>query len=75
MGFSLQNITNLYITSTFLLFGYTFIDVYKKADNYFSASLIYMDDVITNFIFYNLVFSLGILFYKLCIFLFFVDVK
>ena len=34
-----------------------------------------MDDTVTNFIFYNLVFALGIVFYKSCIWLFFVEVK
>lgn len=58
-----------------MLFGYTFNEVYKKADNYFSAALIYLDDTITNFIFYNMIFSMGIVFYKVCIWLFFVEVK
>ncbi len=56
---SLANLTNFYLLSTIVLFTYTFYEVYKKSDNYFSAILIYMDDVITNFICYNLIFALS----------------
>lgn len=49
--------------------------MYRKSSNYFSACLIYIDDTITNFIFYNIIFCIGIIAYKFCIWLFFVEVK
>jgi len=68
-------VSNIYIISTLALFLYTFNEVYRKSSNYFSACLIYIDDTITNFIFYNMIFCVGIVSYKICIWLFFVEVK
>lgn len=75
MAITIERVSNIYLMTTTFLFIYTFSEVYHKSSNYFSAWLIYLDDTITNFIFYNMIFCLGIVAYKLCIMVFFVEVK
>jgi len=69
--FQIDTLTNIYLVATIGVLTFTLYDTYTKSDNYFSMWLNYLDNPMTNFIFYNFIISVSIIFYKLNILAFF----
>ena len=66
---------NLYLFTTFSLFGYVCYTEYSQTDNYFAASLQVLDNPMTKLLIYNVIVGLGTIIYKLTIAFFYVEIK
>jgi hypothetical protein len=65
------SLTSFYLLTTAALFGYTAYEQMKHSSGYFAAMLSYMSDQTNLFIVYNVILSLAVLLYKICVCIFF----
>ncbi len=64
-------LTNVYLLTTYCLFGYTVYTKYNETDNYFAAALQLIDSPFYKLLLYNLVIATAVVVYKITIFLFY----
>ena len=69
------SITTIYLVTTSLLFALTLRDQVSKADNYFAGILAYLADQNCLFILYNMLVSMAVVGYKVCVAIFFGETK
>lgn len=68
-------LTNVYLATTFALFGFTLLTKSNETDNYFAAALQLIQNPFSKLLLYNVIIATAVIVYKVTIYLFYDEVK